>query len=137
MLTHQESADFLSMNFDFLEFFFLIYRKASYPLLCILIKESQSNKACALAVCRLSISFSFCFYISVQFSHSVVSDSLRRHESQHTRPPCPSPTPGVYSNSSPSSWRCHPANSSSVIPFSSCPQSLPTSGSFPVSQLFS
>ena len=73
---------------------------------------------------------------SVQFSHSVVSDSLRPHESQHTRPPCPSPTPGVYSNSCPSSRRCHPAISSSFIPFSSCPQSLPASGSFPASQLF-
>ena len=73
---------------------------------------------------------------SVQFSHSVVSDSLRPHESQHTRPPCPSPAPRVYSNSCPSSWWCHPAISSSVSPFSSCPQSLPTSGSFPVSQLF-
>ena len=73
---------------------------------------------------------------SVQFSHSVRSDSLRPHESQHARPPCPSPTPGVYSNSCPSSRWCHPAISSSVIPFSSCPQSLPASGSFPISQLF-
>ena len=73
---------------------------------------------------------------SVQFSCSVVSDSLRPHESQHTRPPCLSPTPGVYSNSCPSRWRCHPAISSSVVPFSSCPQSLPASGSFPMSQLF-
>ena len=70
-----------------------------------------------------------------QFSHSVVSDSLRPHESQHARPPCPSPTPGVYSNSCPSSWWCHPAILSSVIPFS-CPQSLPASGSFSMSQLF-
>ena len=63
----------------------------------------------------------------IQFSRSVVSDSLRPHESQHTRPPCPSPTPGVYSNSCPLSRWCHPAISSSVIPFSSCPQSLPAS----------
>ena len=75
-------------------------------------------------------------FSSVQFSHLVVSDSLRPHELQHTRPPCPSPTPGVYSNSYPWSWWCHPAISSSVIPFSSWPQSLPASGSFPVSQLF-
>ena len=74
---------------------------------------------------------------SVQFSHSVASHSLRPHELQHTRPPCPSPTPGAYSNSCPSSWWCHPAISSSVVPFSSCPQSLPASGSFPMSQLFS
>ena len=74
---------------------------------------------------------------SFQFSYSVVSDSLRPQESQHARPPCPSPTPGVYSNSCPSSWWCHPAISSShLIPFSSCPQSLPASGSFPMSQLF-
>ena len=73
---------------------------------------------------------------SVQFSRSVVSDSLRPHESQNARPPCPSPTPRVHSNSCPSSQWCHPAISSSVIPFSSCPQSLPASGSFPMSQLF-
>ena len=65
--------------------------------------------------------------VSVQFSHSVVSDSLWPHESQHTRPPCPSPTPRVYPISCPSSQWCHPAISSSVIPFSSCPQSLPAS----------
>ena len=64
-----------------------------------------------------------------QFSRSVVSDSLRPHESQHARPPCPSPTPGVHSNSCPSSRRCHPAISSSAVPFSSRPQSLPASGS--------
>ena len=74
--------------------------------------------------------------ISVQFSRSVMSNSLRPHESQHARPPCPSPTPGVYSNSCPSSWWCHLAISSSVVPFSSCPHSLPASGSFPMSQLF-
>ena len=73
---------------------------------------------------------------SVQFSRSVVSDSLWPHESQHTRPPCPSPTPGVHSDSRPLSQWCYPAISSSVIPFSSCPQSLPASESFPMSQLF-
>ena len=73
---------------------------------------------------------------SVQFSHSVVSDSLQPHESQHARPPCPSPTPGVHSDSGPSSQWCHPALSSSVVPFSSCLQSFPASGSFPMSQLF-
>ena len=74
--------------------------------------------------------------IIVQFSCSVVSDSLRPHESQHARPPCPSPTPGVHSNSYPLSRWCHPTISSSVIPFSSCPQSFPASKSFPMSQLF-
>ena len=73
---------------------------------------------------------------SVQFNRSVVSDSLWPHESQHARTPCPSPTPGVYSNSCSSSQWCHPAISSPVVPFSSCPQSLPASGSFPMSQLF-
>ena len=75
-------------------------------------------------------------FSSVQFSRSAMSDSLRPRELQHARPPCPSPTPGVYSNSCPLSWWCHPAISSSVIPFSSCSQSLPASGSFPMSQLF-
>ena len=74
--------------------------------------------------------------LSVQFSHSVVSNSLWPHEPQHTRPPCPPPTPGVHSDSRPSSQWCHPAISSSVVPCSSCPQSLPASESFPMSQLF-
>ena len=73
---------------------------------------------------------------SVQFSRSVVSDSLWPHELQHARPPCPSPTPRVHSNSCLSIRWCHPAISSSVVPFSSCPQSLPASESFPMSQLF-
>ena len=76
------------------------------------------------------------FSSSVQFSRPVVSDSLRPHESQHARPPCPSPTPGVHSDSCPLSQWCHPAISSSVVPFSSCPQSFPASESFPMSQLF-
>ena len=73
---------------------------------------------------------------SVQFSHSVVSYSLRLHESQHARPPCPSPTPGACSNSCTSSWWCHPTISSSVVPFSSHLQSFPASGFFPMSQFF-
>ena len=73
---------------------------------------------------------------SVQFSRSVVSDSLRPHESQHARPPCPPPTPRVHSDSYPLSQWCHPAISSSVVPFSACPQALPASESFPMSQLF-
>ena len=77
-----------------------------------------------------------CYFSSVQFSRSVVSDSLPPHESQHIRPPCPSPTPGVHSNSCPLSQWHHPAITSSVLPFSSSPQSLPASGSFPMSQLF-
>ena len=79
-----------------------------------------------------------CCPLNVQFISvcSVMSDSLQPHESQHARPPCPSPTPRVYSNSCPSSWWCHQAISSSVVPFSSCPQTVPASGSFPMSQLF-
>ena len=76
------------------------------------------------------------FFSSVQFSHSVLSDSLWPHESQHARPPCPSSTPGVHPDSRPSSQWCYPAISSSVFPFSSCSQSLPASESFPMSQLF-
>ena len=75
-------------------------------------------------------------FSSVQFSHSVVFDSLQPHKSEHARTPCPSPTPGVHPSSHPSSRWCHPAISSSVVPFSSCPQSLPASESFPMSQLF-
>ena len=75
-------------------------------------------------------------FSSVQFSCSVVSDSLRPHQSQHTSPPCPSPSPGVHSDSHPSSCWCLPAISSSIFPFSSCPQSLPASESFPMSQFF-
>ena len=74
--------------------------------------------------------------VSVQFSRSVMSNSLRPHEHEHARPPCPSPTPGVHPNPCPLSRWWHPAISSSVVPFSSCPQSLPASGSFPMSQLF-
>ena len=90
-----------------------------------------------VVVCNIICNICVCTQMpSVQFSCSVVSDSLQPHELQHTRPPCPSPSPGVHSNSRPSSPWCHPAISSSVIPFSSYPQSLPASGSFPMSQLF-
>ena len=75
-------------------------------------------------------------FSSVQFSRTVVSDSLWPHELQHARPPCPSPTPRFHSDSRPSSQWCHPTISSSVGPFSSCPQSFPASGSFQISQLF-
>ena len=82
-------------------------------------------------ILALSLSIS-----SVQFSHSAVSDSLRPHEPQHSRPPCPSPTPGVHTNSCPSSQWCHPTISSSAIPFSSRLQCFPASGSFLTNQLF-
>ena len=84
--------------------------------------------------------FQYWYYIivfsSVQFSRLVVSNSLRLHEPQHTRPPCPSPTPRVHPNPCPLSRWCHPTISSSVVPFSSCPQSFPASGSFPMSKIF-
>src|SRR5574341_690344 len=88
----------------------------------------------------MHIFYSLSLYIYIyqirsdQISCSVVSKSLRPHESQHARPPCPSPTPRVHSDSRPSNQRCHPAISSSVVPFSSCPQSLPASESFPMTQ---
>ena len=106
---------------------------------------SAAKKEKKMLLCITLIEFSllvFCLHLcssvirSDQISRSVVSDSLRPHESQHARPPCPSPTPGVHSDSCPSSQWCHPAISSSVVPFSSCPQSLPASESFPMSQLF-
>ena len=79
----------------------------------------------AMIIVFWMLSYKALQFSSVQFSHSVVSDSLWPHEPQHTRLPCPSPAPGVHSNSCALSWWCHPANSSSVVPFSSCPQSLP------------
>ena len=85
--------------------------------------------------CGIAAPFLWVFS-SVQFSHSFVSNSLQPHGLQHARPPCPSPTPRVYSNSCPSSWWCHPTISSSVVPFSSCLQSFPESGSFQMSQQF-
>ena len=95
--------------------------------MCLKIKTFPQRKL------QAQIMFQFS---SVQFSVSVVSDSLWSHELQHARPPCPSPTPRVHSDSRPSIQWCHPAISSSVVPFSSCPQSLPASKSFPMSQLF-
>ena len=100
-----------------------------------------NNKECVYVCIQIMKTYFLMFiaymYISsVQFSRSVMSDSLQPCESQHARPPCPSPTPRVHSNSCPSSRWCHPASSSSVVPFSSCPQSLPASESFPMSQLF-
>ena len=91
---------------------------------------SYYTQTYSICTCMLS------HFSSVQFSRSGVSDSLRPHESQHARPPCPSPTAGVYPNPCPLSRLCHPTISSTVIPFSSCPQSFPASGSFQMSQLF-
>ena len=116
---------------------FVTDRNRTQNWILLLIKKLSNLRAkiscCSMLLLgrHLRIHFS-----SVQFSHSVVSDSLRPHELQHARPPCPSPTPGICSNSCPLSWRCHPAISSFVVLFSSCPQSLLASGSFPMSQLF-
>ena len=105
--------------------------------------HSSSEKFQKLKRCRdCALSIRETSYLNVvqftwvQFSRSVESDSLRRHESKHARPPCPSPTPGIHPNSCPLTRWCHPAISSSVVPFSSCPQSFPASGSFQMSQLF-
>ena len=95
------------------------------------IQPSHPLSSPSLPAFNLSLEFS-----SIHFSHSVVSDSLQPHESQHARPPCPSPTPRVYSKSGPLSRWCHPTSSSSVVPFSSRLQSFPASGSFPMSQFF-
>ena len=97
----------------------------------------SKNQLLALLIFAMVSFVSFAFqFSSVQFSHSVMSDNLRPHELQHIRTLCPSSTPGVHSDSHPSSQWYHPAISSSVVPFSSCPQSLPASESFPMSQLF-
>ena len=98
-------------------------------------KQESSRKISTSALLTMPKPLTVFSSVSVQFSHSVMSDSLRPHEPQHARPPGPSPTPRVYSNSCPLSRWCHPAISSSVICFSPCPQSLPPSGSFPMSQL--
>ena len=100
------------------------------------LQESYTSVKCKIQCSHFEKPFVSIDFSSVQFSHSVMSDSLRPHGLQHTRPPCPSPAPGVYSNSCPLSRWCHPNISSSVIPFSSCLQSFPASGSFLMSQLF-
>ena len=103
------------------------------------LRSSESISPSSLAralIYGIVIYFNAHQFSSVQFSSSVVSNSMRPHESQHTRPPCPSPTPGVYSNSRPLSQWCHSAISSSVVPFSSCPQSVPASESLPMNQRF-
>ena len=90
------------------------------------VSQERPRNSCTSTFTASSLIMAVIFS-SVQFIHSVVSDSLRLHELQHARPLCPSPTPGVHPNPRPSSWWCHPAISSSVVPFSSCPQSLPAS----------
>ena len=100
------------------------------------LQEQNLDLFCLVFTLCLVQCLAYIQFSSVQFSCLVVSDSLWPHEVQHARPPCPSPSPGVHSDSCPSSRWCHPASSSSVVPFFSCPQSLPASKSFPMSQLF-
>ena len=121
-------------------------KKSNNFALLSLLTEWQENKIIEIFLNQISKTIKnnikdiemhvYIQFSSVQFSHSVVSNSLQPHESQHARPSCPSPIPGVHSDSHPSSQWCHPAISSSVTYFSSCPQSLPASESFPMSQLF-
>ena len=116
--------------------------KGYFLIVSAVLEPRAQNKFNVVSVLRFTVqgitksAFKGKCQLSVQFSRSVMSDSLRPHESQHARPPCPSPTPGVHSVSRPSSQWCHPSISSSVVPFSSCPQSLPAWKSFPMSQLF-
>ena len=120
---------------------FVHYFKIYFILLCII---AISLNICLLSHTVITIKIQIlilfvCFLelvISVQFSRSVMSNSLRPDKQQHARPPCPSQTPGAHPNPCPSSQWCHPTISCSVVPFSSCPQSFPTSGSFQISQRF-
>ena len=128
----------------------MLQKNHEFPIFTFPIFSHMSSLTIAswnkLILCWSSLLHTFCVKInaceksvvtsSVQFSHWVVSDSLWPHEPQHTRPPCPSPTPRVYLNSCPLSQWCHPTISSSVIPFSFCLQSFPASESFPMSQFF-
>ena len=120
----------LSIIFIIYDYYCTLYQMSYLKLSLLILKcfkvKSEIHKFLALSTLKIR---------SDQISRSVVSDSLRPHESQHARTPCPSPTPGVHWDSRPSSQWCHPAISSSVVPFSSCPQSLPASESFPMSQL--
>jgi len=132
----QESSDFLKFTYIafVLDPIFQTFNYSHYFSLALTsLFTSKPRVDRVLDQCQV---WYIIFLTNVQFSCSVMSNSLWPHGLQHTRPPCPSPTPGVYSNSCPSRWWCHPTISSSVIPFSSCPQSFPASGSFPMSQFF-
>ena len=137
-LSHASNLDWRSISHMVIYVFQCYSLKSSHPHLL-----PQSPKVCSLHLClfcyltyRVIITIFLNSIRSDQICRSVVSDSLWPHESQHVRPPCSSPTPRVHSDSRPSSQWCHPAISSSVVPFSSYPQSLPASESFPMSQLF-
>ena len=136
--TLSPSLSFLSMT-QMIQMLYLFFSPTSFVVLLIVFNLfclccSDCINATKLSSSLILLSSSVLSLSSVQFSRSVVSDSLQPHESQHARPPCPSPTPGVHSDSRPSSQLCYLAISSSVVPFSSCPQSLPASESFSMSQ---
>ena len=123
--------------------YFCLGCENEFKSILISVDNSLSKKNTAFFPCIppvMALSYIKCLlkhqFSSVQFRRSVMSDSLRRHESQHTRPPCSSPTPRVHPNPCPSSQWCHPTISFFAVPFFSCPHSFPASGSFPVSQLF-
>ena len=106
-----------------------------FPASSVSWKKQESSRKTSISA-LLTMPKPLTVWIIIQFSCSVVSDSLRPHDQQHTRPPCTSWTPGVHPNPFPLSWWCYPTIKSSIIPFSSCCQSLPASESFPMSQLF-
>ena len=125
----------VSISLKFLDFMYKWYYTVFIFLWLISLGIMPLN---SIHVSRGKITFFFMSEFHYIYIRSVPQScpTLRPHESQHARPPCPTPTPGVHWDSHPSSWWCHPAISSSVVPFSSCPQSLPASESFPMSQLF-
>ena len=132
-MTRQNLGNYTTTwHYDLIFNFYCFWRE----IYCYLFHYFFVYNTCFLPVCCTDFSFATWFeWHSVQFSRSVVSDSLWSHELQHARPPCSSPTLGVYPNSCALSWWYHPTILSSVTPFSSCPQSFPASGSFQMSQL--
>ena len=145
-LVKQDITSFLCHSIFQLTTFSLVFILINKCLNFLLITWNFLRKPMFLFYLVLPLTYRWKLYLlyyfpwvqfsSVHFSRSVMSDSLWPYKSQHARPPCPSPTPRVHTNPCPSSRWCHPAISSSVVPFSSCPQSLPASEPFPMSQLF-
>jgi len=121
---------------NFHSIFIDLFSKVYYTFSSLILGLNCSSSLVLKCKLRLLVFRSFFILLISQFSHSVVSNFLQPHGLQHARPPCPSPTPGIYSNSCPFSWWCHLTISSTVVPFSSCLQYFPASGSFPMSQFF-
>ena len=126
---------YISLNVFDLAFNFREYARSEFPKLQQVLRKEKVSLHAVIKNNLMSLFITSVQVSSVQFSHSVVFDSLRPHETQHPRPPCQSPTPGVHPNPCPLCQWCHPTISSSVVPFSSCPQSFPASRSFQMSQL--